>query len=136
MEIEVPNQGYRLKPGMYARVELTTDSRPSALTLPRAAIVDVDGKPGVFVASGPDPVANTGRPGGTGAVLTARFMPVALGIRDEEIVEISSGITEGTRVITTGALALKDGDRIVASGGRGRRGGDAPANGAREGGGR
>ena len=53
MEIEVPNPGYRLKPGMYARVNLTVDTRTDALTIPRNAIVDLDGKTGVFVARRP-----------------------------------------------------------------------------------
>lgn len=129
MEVEVPNRGYRLKPGMYARVELTIDSRPNALTIPRAAIVDLNGKSGVFVAGGPAPASNGGQPGSAPA-LTARFVPVVLGIRDSELVEVTSGVTEGMRVITTGALALKDGDRIVASGAGQRR------DGARQGGGR
>jgi hypothetical protein len=30
-------------------------------------------------------------------------------------VEITSGLDDGARVITTGATALKDGDRIVAA---------------------
>jgi len=136
MEIEVPNQGYRLKPGMYARVELTLDSRPNALTLPRAAIVELEGKSGVFVASGPAPASSATQAPGTAPALTARFVPVVLGIRDADVVEVTSGVTEGMRVITTGALALKDGDRIVASGSGGRRGGDAPPGGARQGGGR
>ena len=136
MEIEVPNQSYRLKPGMYARVELTLDSRPNALTLPRAAIVELEGKTGIFVASGPAPASNAAQSPGGAPALTARFVPVVLGIREEEKVEVTAGVTEGMRVITTGALALKDGDRIVMSGG-GRRGGDAPAGGGRrEGGGR
>ena len=134
MEIEVPNQSYRLKPGMYARVELTLDSRPNALTLPRAAIVELEGKSGVFVASGPAPASNSTPAPGASPALTARFIPVVLGIRDADVVEVNAGVTEGMRVITTGALALKDGDRIVASGGG--RGGGAPPGGARQGGGR
>ena len=53
MEIEVPNPGFRLKPGMYARVRLTVERRPNALTVPRNAVVDVDGKRGVFLVEGP-----------------------------------------------------------------------------------
>jgi translation elongation factor EF-G len=34
--------------------------------------------------------------------------------RDNEAVEITSGLSEGARVVTTGAGALKNGDRIVA----------------------
>jgi membrane fusion protein, multidrug efflux system len=145
MEIEVPNVTYRLKPGMYARVDLTVAQRPDALTVPRNAIVDVDGKTGVFVAGagspgGQRPTGSTGRsdaqPAGGAPALTARFVPVVTGIRDADAVEINAGVTEGTRVITTGAMALKDGDRVVPSSGRGGGGGgQAPAtgNGGREG---
>jgi RND family efflux transporter MFP subunit len=131
MEIEVPNAGFRLKPGMYARVNLTVDTRQNALTLPRNAIVDVEGKTGVFVA-GPPPAAPQGAANQQGAdakVLSAKFQPVSTGIRDGEQVEITAGLQEGAQVITTGAGGLKDGDRIVpatpAGGGRrGGRGGD------------
>ena len=140
MEVEVPNQNYRLKPGMYARVELTVDEKPDALTVPRAAIVDVNGKSGVFVAAAMPaggqgataPTSGGAARGGPGT--TARFVPVTLGIRDAEMVEVSAGITEGTQVVTTGALALKDGDRIVPSGRGGRGGAEGP--GGRQGGGR
>jgi RND family efflux transporter MFP subunit len=137
MEIEVPNPGFRLKPGMYARVQLTVDTRADALTIPRAALVAVEGKNGVFVAvqpEGPQPAATTS--GAQPTPLTARFLPVEVGIRDGEHIEITSGLKEGARVITTGAGALKDGDRIVAArgerqGGRGREGaGTSPREGA------
>jgi RND family efflux transporter MFP subunit len=143
MEIEIPNSDYRLKPGMYSRVVLTVDSRPNALTVPRNALVEVEGKPGVFITSagresggqgarGQHPVqpasapgansgdatggnaANGGSPPG-GSTLTVKFIPVETGIRDGEHIEIKSGLNEGARVITTGAGALKDGDRVVAA---------------------
>jgi RND family efflux transporter MFP subunit len=116
MEIEVPNPGFRLKPGMYARVDLTVDSKPNAMTVPRNAIVELEGKTGVFVAaSNPDARQAANPPGGQNT-MTAKFQPVQTGIRDGEQVEITSGIAEGSRVITTGATALKDGDRIVPGG--------------------
>ena len=133
MEIEVPNPRYQLKPGMYARVDLTVDSRPNALTVPSNAVVDLEGRTGVFVAgqasgAGGQPAGNTAAPpGGTtpaggAASMTAKFQPVQTGIRDGEQVEITSGLSDGVRVITTGATALKDGDRIVAAN-MGNRGG-------------
>ena len=120
MEIEVPNANFRLKPGMYARVDLTIDSRENALTVPSNAVIDFEGKTGVFVAgSAPQPVSSP--PGGGAAPMTAKFQPVQVGIRDGEQVEITSGLNDGARVITTGATALKDGDRIVQTdSGRGR----------------
>src|SRR5262249_20174927 len=44
MEIEVPNPGFRLKPGMYARVKLAAERRSNALVIPRNAIVDIEGQ--------------------------------------------------------------------------------------------
>ena len=120
MEVEIPNGGYRLKPGMYARVDLTIESRQNALTVPSNAVVDVDGKTGVFLAaptpaSAPQPASNPASAGAAAEVMTAKFHPVETGIRESAQVEITSGITEGARVVTTGATALKDGDRIVAA---------------------
>ena len=109
MEIEIPNGSFRLKPGMYARVQLTVDSRANALTVPRNALVELDGKPGVFIASTGGGNHRAGRAradgqgrrrdrtqGGTGQgqgspAMTAKFLPVQTGIRDGEHIEITAG---------------------------------------------
>jgi RND family efflux transporter MFP subunit len=135
IEIEVPNAGYRLKPGMYSRVHLTISTRSDAITVPRNALVDLAGKTGVFIAAPAAPAdkAEGTRGGSAGQnVMTAKFLPVEVGIRDGEAIEITSGLDNGARVITTGASALKDGDRIVAANdasGRGREG-RAPSTGS------
>jgi RND family efflux transporter MFP subunit len=126
MEIEVPNPGFRLKPGMYARVKLTVDRRPNALTVPRGAIADIEGKRGVFMMENQ----------------VAKFHEVKTGLQDNERVEILDGLTEGQRVVTVGTLALRDGDRITVvgepagegPGRRGRRGGDGGAGSQQPGG--
>ena len=110
LEIEVPNPGYRLKPGMYARVRLTVDRRPNALTVPRNAVVDNDGKRGVFLIDDGN---------------VARFNMVRTGLQDGEKVEILEGLSDGQRVITTGAIALRNGDRVQLASGR-RGGGSGP----------
>ena len=132
MEIEVSNASYRLKPGMYARVQLTVAEHDNALTVPRNALVDLNGKAGVFVAG--KEAASGGRgtdaqPASGPPAMTARFVPVVTGIRDEDRIEISAGLEEGARVITTGATALKDGDRIVAAGANNGGRSTAPAPG-------
>jgi RND family efflux transporter MFP subunit len=132
MEIEVPNPGFRLKPGMYARVHLTIDTRADALTVPRNALVDVEGKSGVFIAAPAQATEGTrGSDQGQGQkppqTMTAKFIPVQTGIRDGERVEITGGLRDGTQVITTGAGALRDGDRIVSAAA------ERPARGGREG---
>jgi RND family efflux transporter MFP subunit len=124
MEIEVPNPGYRLKPGMFARVRLTVERRAGALTVPRNAVVDTEGKRGVFMVD----------------AQTARFREVQTGLTDGERVEIVAGLNDGDRVITVGALALRDGDRVTLidaagpgagrggrRGERGGKGGPSPA---------
>jgi RND family efflux transporter MFP subunit len=138
IEVEIPNPGYRLKPGMYAHIDVTTENRPNALVVPRNAVVDLDGKRGVFVAQ--DQVV--------------AFRVIEVGIENAERVEIVSGATEQDRVVTTGAGALRDGDRILLARAGGQRGpggaagaggaggargtggpgGQAPANGAPPGG--
>jgi RND family efflux transporter MFP subunit len=112
IEIEIPNADFRLKPGMYARVGITTQSRENALVVPPNAVVDLDGRRGVFLAKDN----------------AAVFRPVEVGIEDAARVEILSGLTDGERVITTGAAGLRDGDQILLAGaeqdGRGESGGD------------
>lgn len=119
MEIEVPNSDFRLKPGMYARVRLTLDRRADALVVPRNALVDLEGKRGVFVAAGQ----------------TAKFREVQVGLEDQNRVEVASGLEAGDRVITTGAAALRDGDRILlpgqGPGGPARRPGGEDSSGPR-----
>ena len=114
IEIEIPNTDYRLKPGMYARVGITTQTRKEALVLPSTAVVDLGGRRGIFQLQGD----------------TAVFRTVQVGTEQGAVVEILSGLTEGDEVISTGAGALRDGDRVAVAGrtgGRGRRG-DGQAN--------
>ena len=134
IEIEVPNVGYRLKPGMYSRVQLTISTRSDAITVPRNALVDLGGKSGVFIAAPAEKAEGTRGGGGGQNVMIAKFLPVEVGIRDGEVIEIAKGLESGGQVITTGASALKDGDRIVAAnagGGRGLEGrGQGPSTGS------
>jgi RND family efflux transporter MFP subunit len=136
MEIEVPNPGFRLKPGMYARVQLTVENKADAVTVPRNAVIDFEGRQGVFVA-GSAAAGTAGSDGPSpqqgGNALTAKFVPVEIGIRAGELIEIRSGLQEGARVITTGAGALRDGDRVVAAAGeRGSGRGGQRTNGSEQ----
>jgi RND family efflux transporter MFP subunit len=124
IEIEIANSDYRLKPGMYARVGITTNTKKDALVVPANAVIDLGGRRGVFVPQ-PDN--------------TAAFHQVQPGTEQQDLVEIIGGLNEGDRVITTGAGGLRDGDRVILAGqggGRGRRGqgGDAAQGGQGRGG--
>ncbi|HET9567054.1 MAG TPA: efflux RND transporter periplasmic adaptor subunit, partial [Vicinamibacterales bacterium] len=117
IEIEIANPTYRLKPGMYARVGITTQTKKQALVLPSSAVVDLGGRRGVFQLQNE----------------TAVFKTVTVGSEQGLVVEILAGLAEGDEVISTGAGALRDGDRVALPGGRaggtgrGRRGGEANA---------
>ena len=123
IEIEIPNDKYRLKPGMYARVGIITESHANALVVPTNALVDANGTRGVYLA-----INNV-----------ASFHPVKVGIESNARTEILDGVAEGDRVVTTGAAGLRNGDPIVLAGGgaagrggrgggRGARGGQNPVN--------
>jgi RND family efflux transporter MFP subunit len=101
IEIEIPNPGFRLKPGMYARVTVTTDERKEALVVPANAVVDTGGRRGVFL---------------TAENSTVSFRPVTVGIEEGTQIEILDGLSEGDRVVTTGAAGLRDGDRVMLAG--------------------
>jgi hypothetical protein len=109
IEVEIANPGYKLKPGMYARVTVTTDERKDALVVPTNAVVDYTGRRGVFVASGDS---------------TVSFRPVRIGIEESEQIEILDGVADGDRVVTIGAAGLRDGDRVLLAGASGGRRGD------------
>ena len=121
VEIEIPNSTYRLKPGMYARARFTVEKHDNALVVPTLAVVDLQGKIGVWLPAdeGDNPA----------------FAPVTTGIEQQDFTELTSGVKEGQRIITTGAAALRPGDRIVLAGQRGGGANRAGGRGGRRGGG-
>ena len=118
IEIDIANPDFRLKPGMYAKVAFTVDKKENALVIPTEALVDLGGNRGVFMAS----------KGEQGQV--ANFKKIDVGIVNQTLAEVTSGLSEGENIVTTGAAALREGDRILlpgetagpagAGGGRGR----------------
>ena len=107
MEVEIPNQENKLKPGMYARINLTVEERKGTLIAPKAAIIDFDSKRGVWMPN---------------EDMRAKFHQVELGIEDVDTIEIKSGLKEGDKIVTTGATAVKNNDQLVISEGGGRGG--------------
>jgi len=127
IEIEIPNGDFRLKPGMYARVGITTGSKKETLVVPVDAVADLGGRRGVFQHLNG----------------IAIFRTVEIGTEGDQLIEVTGGLNEGDQVITTGARALRDGDRVQLAGGEsGRRGnggrgrGDGATPTARDGGAR
>ena len=51
-KLEVPDTSRRLKPGMFARINIVYERRENALQVPRNSILDSDGTQSVFVVDG------------------------------------------------------------------------------------
>jgi RND family efflux transporter MFP subunit len=122
MEVEIQNRDGRLKPGMYARVDLTVEDKSNVLVIPKIALIDSQGERGVY------------QPGDDNK---AKFKAVKVGIENNETAEIIAGLTEGEQIVSTGAGALRRDDQLVVAGqpagGRGRRGSGGNAEGGRGG---
>jgi len=121
MEVEIPNGDNKLKPGMYARINLTVEDRKGALVAPKNAVIDFENRRGVWMPN---------------AENRAKFVAVELGIDDGEQVEITGGLKEGDKFVTTGAAAVRNNDQLIIAGqggpgGQGR-GGQAGGDGARK----
>lgn len=101
VEIEIPNPEQLLKPGMFARVKLEANLSEKALAIPRSALIQRGEQKGVYLIT-PD--------------LTVDFQPIQIGRIQGGFVELESGLEPDTRIVTTGAQSLNDGDLIRLNG--------------------
>jgi Cu(I)/Ag(I) efflux system membrane fusion protein/cobalt-zinc-cadmium efflux system membrane fusion protein len=88
----IDNSDHRLKPGMYAMVNIITKPIPDALLVPREAVIDTGTRQFVFVTK-----------------QTGHFDPrnVHMGlVGDDDQVQILDGLTEGETVVTSGQFLL------------------------------
>jgi len=97
IEIEVPNSGQKLKPGMFARVQVTYAIKKDVLSVPTAALTKFSDKEGVFL------VEKGNR--------EARFVALEIGIRGLDYVEVLSPALEG-EVVVLGQDLLDDGSKV------------------------
>jgi len=97
VEIEIPNAGLELKPGMFVRARIEFATHEKATVIPAPALARREGKQGVFVVD----VAGK----------KARFVPVRLGITDGGRAEVLSPKLTGF-VATLGHHLLEDGSAV------------------------
>ncbi len=99
-KVRVPNPDFRLKPGMFARLEIVLDKTPKVLAVPKTALqVGPDKSPQVFVVV--DEVAF--------------LRKVVTGLATENWIQIKEGVKPGEAVVVEGAERLKDLSRVVSS---------------------
>lgn len=100
-EVEVDNRDGLLRPGMFVEVTIVVEQRDGVPVVPRAAVADRGGRPVVFVV--------------TGQRVAQR--EVELGLGDDDVVEIRSGVSADDRVVIRGLETLTDQTRVRVTGG-------------------
>jgi membrane fusion protein, heavy metal efflux system len=93
VRIEVANPERLLRPGQFVRARLSTrGTSDKVISVPRRAVLQVEGQPTVFVARS-----------------ETTFLPMAVqtGRTSGDLVEVVRGLSEGDVVVTDGAFVLK-----------------------------
>ncbi|NOR53778.1 MAG: efflux RND transporter periplasmic adaptor subunit [Candidatus Aminicenantes bacterium] len=95
--VEVHDESLKLKPGMFVEVRIVIGVKEGVLVIPRKAILFKQNKTFVFVMDRRSQVAQ---------------QEVTLGLMEEDLVEITSGLEEGNVIVVVGVESLKDGQRV------------------------
>ncbi len=95
------NPGRKLRPGMSANVSVVLSQRPGAITIPNEAVFANGDQSFVYVVKTDS---------------TAARVPVTLGTRLADAVEIVQGLASGQMIVRTGHQKLFDGARVVPIG--------------------
>ena len=102
MRVLLENPGNMIKPGMFARVKMGTDTLKQAVTVARESVMGTEeGRPYVMVIDGDK---------------KASKHPVVLGGSDSNYVVITDGLKAGEMVVTITAAPLKDGQEVTVEG--------------------
>lgn len=137
VEAVTPNSSFKFLPGQYIVMSITKSKKANVLTAPSKAIVEIDGKPAVWIilkkpAQGEKtlytcvmhPEIISDKPGKCpkcgmelvkkegGSEKTAHMVYVITGISDGERTEITNGLKNGDEVIYAGFENLKEGDPV------------------------
>ena len=95
---KVQNPGQKFRPGMSANVSVILSQRPEALTIPTEAVFANGNQSFVYIVNADSTVAPA---------------PVILGLQMSDVVEISSGLQEGMKIITAGHQKLFPGAKVI-----------------------
>jgi RND family efflux transporter MFP subunit len=98
-EATFPNPGNILRPGQFARLRATTETRKGALLVPQEAVIELQGNYQVAVI-GSDNKAN--------------IRPVKIGDRFGAMWEIKEGVEPGEKVVVQGIQKVREGAPVMA----------------------
>lgn len=101
LRARVPNADLKLRPGLFAQVQIVFGTNPKALMVPEEAIWPIGDQKMVFVIH-------------DGAV---KLVPVTIGMRIPGAVEVLDGVKAGDEVVTSGQQKLQDGAKVSTGAG-------------------
>ncbi|MDO4540730.1 MAG: efflux RND transporter periplasmic adaptor subunit [Syntrophomonadaceae bacterium] len=104
VKIIFENPDSLVKSGMFAEVDMATESRSGVLAVPVNAVVQQTGSSVVYVVDEEN---------------RARAVEVTTGLKDQEYIEILSGLKTGQQVITQGNTLVSNGTLVKVTGAEG-----------------
>lgn len=107
VKAKIANAFRKLKPGMFANLDLTLRLKEQAVVIPESSIISSGDRTIVYVVGADD---------------IAQIRPVKLGIRLAGVVEVTSGLQGGERVVAEGIQKVRPGGKVRAAAGVGDRG--------------
>ena len=102
VQATVPNQDERLRPGMYARVNLITGAERAVVAIPDSAVNYAPYGNSVFIVS--DMTGTDGKP-----FKGVKQQFVRLGQSRGDMISVTSGVKPGDEVVTTDVFRLRNG---------------------------
>lgn len=115
--IKIDNAAGALKSGVFGTIQIPSKENKKVLAVPMSAVSGSEGNYSAFT------IENG----------LAREVSVEIGVVSDDMVEITSGLKEGDRIITSNLNSLQDGDKVsIASAKKALKVADAPANGEGE----
>jgi len=105
----VPNEDGRLRPGMFANVEILSPERKPVLVIPATAVIFAPYGDSVFAIE----QRKDEKTGRTATVAHQKF--VRLGDRRGDFVAVASGLAAGETIVSSGAFKLRNGVAVAVN---------------------
>jgi membrane fusion protein, multidrug efflux system len=97
VKARVPNSNRKLRPGMFANLDLTLKLRENTIVVPESALLNMGDRTAVYVV-GPDS--------------TAQLRPIKVGLRMPNQMEVLTGLKSGEVVVTEGLQKVRPGGAV------------------------
>lgn len=98
-EVDVPNPGWVLMPGLYADATITLEKKNDALTIPLQAVTQNGNGATVDVVTPENRI---------------EVRPIQLGLESANLAEVVSGLRNGEKVVVSDRASLKAGNMVIS----------------------